>query len=156
MNWTNITPRDLESTLNKTQLDLLKAEELKSAGKPISEEIISMITQEIRAKIASYPANFLDYDHAKIPCELKLCALRLSVEALQSRIPSMEMSAQQKKMADISRSHLQDVYTGKIAISRPDKPIRTAIEKKGVFYAKTKKSAYFDNEKSEYHQCLAL
>ncbi|MFI3290564.1 MAG: hypothetical protein R3Y46_01645 [Opitutales bacterium] len=144
MNWTKITQQDLENALNKNQVELLKAEELKSAGSPISEEIISMIVAEIRAKIASYPANFLDYDHAKIPKELKLCALRLAIEALQSRLPSMEMTAQQKKMADISRTALEEIYTGKICVSHPDKAIKTASEKKGAYYSKTNKSAYLD------------
>ncbi len=147
MNWTRITQQDLENALNKTQVELLKAEELKSAGTPISEEIISMIVAEIRAKIASYSANSLDYDHAKIPKELKLCALRLAIEALQSRLPSMEMTAQQKKMADISRTALEEIYTGKITVSYPDKAIKTAQEKKGVYFSKTNKSSYLDNYK---------
>ncbi len=144
MNWTKITSQDLISALNKTQADILKAEDLKSAGKAVSEEIIAMIVSEIRAKIASYSGNFLDYDHAKIPKELKLAALRLSIEALQSRIPSMEMTAQQKKMADISRSQLENIYTGMLSVSHPDDPIRVGREKKGVFYSKTNKSAYLD------------
>ncbi len=130
MKWISITPADLESALNKPQLEILKSSRLGLNG--VDAEVIGLIVSRIRAEIASSEVNFLDEDHSTIPPELKECALRLAVEALQLRIPSMELSDAQKRHADYARDTLLRVAESKLYISRPEHPISTGLSKKSA------------------------
>lgn len=144
MKWNRIYAADLESALNKNQLEILKSQSLASAGRSICDEIISLVCAEIRAAVAN--ANrYIDEDHLKIPNELKLAAIRLCVEALQARLSGMELTAQQIKLADIARQTIEKVAMGKFLVSSPDIPVQTAFEKKSVkHFARSEKTASFD------------
>ena len=74
----------------------------------------------------------LDADHSRIPPELKECALRLAVESLHLRVPSIEMSQSQQKHADIARETLLRVSRGELPVSRPIFGISTGDSRKGV------------------------
>jgi len=140
MNWIKITHKDLECALNKAQLDILNAQSFKSAGNPIEEEIIASITAMIRAEICANELNLVDEDHAKIPPELKGAAVRLCVEALQIRIPSIEMTNYQLKQADEARKLLERAANGSLPISRPISGIRTANYRKSIKIVKKRNS----------------
>ena len=116
MKWNRISAGDLESALNKNQLEILKSQSLASAGHSVCDEIISLVCAEIRAAVAN--ANrYIDEDHLKIPEELRLSGIRLCVEALQTRLSGME----------------------------PDCPVQTAFEKKSVkHFARGEKTASFE------------
>ncbi len=135
MDWIKIFPEDLEEALNKPQLDTLKAESLKSLKRDISTDIISTIVAKIRAEIATSGLNELDTDHSRIPPELKECALRLAVESLHLRVPSIELSAMQAKHADIARETLARIARGELVVSRPSFGVKTANPRRGFFAA---------------------
>ena len=67
MDWINITPSDLECVLNKPQLDILKAQSLKTPGREPAAEIIDSIVVRIRAEIAASGLNSIDPDHSRLP-----------------------------------------------------------------------------------------
>ena len=131
MDWINITPSDLECVLNKPQLDILKAQSLKTPGREPAAEIIDSIVVRIRAEIAASGLNSIDPDHSRIPPELKECALRLAAEALQTRLPQMELTERQCKLADIARETLA---RGELPIGEPLVGIRTGLPKKGAHF----------------------
>ncbi len=131
MDWIRLSADDLESALNKPQLDILKAQALRGDGRDIALDVIGNIVARVRAEIAASGINYLDTDHSRIPPELKDCALRLAVEALQVRVPSMEISASQSRQAAAARETLLRVASGELPVSRPLMAIRTA-SKKGV------------------------
>ncbi len=134
MNWIKITTEDLECALNKPQLEILKAQILRSPEHDVTFEVISNVVARIRAEIAASGLNSLDADHSRIPPELKETALRLCVEALQLRLPSMEISNAQIKHADIARTTMLRVARGELPVCRPTYGIKTGSSKKG-FYA---------------------
>ena len=129
MDWINITPSDLECVLNKPQLEILKAQSLKTPGREPAAEIIDSIVVRIRAEIAASGLNSIDPDHSRIPPELKL---RLAAEALQTRLPQMELTERQCKLADIARETLARVARGELPIGEPLVGIRTGLSKKGA------------------------
>ena len=147
MDWIKLTTQDLESALNKPQLDILKAQALRSPDVDIAFEVISNIVARIRAEIAVSGLNLLDADHSRIPFELKDCALRLCVEALQLRIPTMEISKMQSKHADLARVTLLRVARGELPVSRPLFSISTASVKKGISSSSAKKVSTRENMK---------
>ncbi len=126
MDWVTIQEDDLQCVLNKNQLDLLKAETIRSANASICVKIIELVVSRIRAEIAASGKNMLDENYAKIPMELKECALRLAMESLQTRIPSMELSESQKRAIDASREILRRVANGELPVSKPRNGVRTA------------------------------
>lgn len=141
MDWIKITTKDLEYALNKPQLEILKAQSLRSPDTDIVFEVISNIVARIRAEIAVSGLNLLDADHSRIPFELKECALRLCVEALQMRLPSMELTNAQIKHSDLARETLTRVARGELPISRPLFSISTGSSKKGITSSSAKKVA---------------
>ena len=142
MKWITLTPADLESALNKPQLDILKSSRLGLNG--IDAEVIGLIVSRIRAEIAASEINFLDEDHSTIPPELKECAVRLAVEALQLRIPSMELSEAQKRHADYARQTLQRVAESKLPVCRPEHPISTGLSRKSAATLRSRSSSATD------------
>ena len=126
MNWIKITEDDLQCTLNKNQLDLLKAETIQTSNVSICTKIIELVVSRIRAEIAASGINMLDENYAKIPPELKECALRLAMESLQVTIPSMELSQSQTRAINDAKEILQRVACGKLPVSRPLHGVKTA------------------------------
>ncbi len=132
MDWISISASDVESALNKGQLEALKAESLRTLDRDVTFELISSITTRIRAEIAAGGISALDSDHSRIPPELKDAALRLVVEALQLRVPALELSAAQIKHADLARETIARVARGELPVSRPRFAIRTSVRRKAV------------------------
>ena len=126
MNWTTITENDLLCALNKNQLDLLKSEAMHRNDTSMCVKVIELVVSRIRAEIAASGINMLDKDYAKIPLELKDCALKLAIEALQTRMDCFEISSAQQRAADNAREILARVASGKLPVSRPRNGIKTA------------------------------
>jgi len=141
MTWITLTGADLEDALNKPQLDILKSARLRSPTRNVAEEALASVVSRIRAEIAASGLNNLDQNHAKIPPELRGCALCLAVESLQLRVPTMEPSAAQEKHADLAREMLLRVAEGKLPISKPDDPIAGGLGRKGASVVKKRASS---------------
>lgn len=141
MNWIKVRHGDLECALNKPQLEVLRAAELASPGRDIAEDVISSVTARIRAEIAAGEVNALDPDHSKIPPELKECATSLALEALQARIPALDMPESIAKRADLARETLRRVAASELPVTRPVCGIRAA-SKKGLSFGRERKGFF--------------
>lgn len=126
MNWTTISPCDLSQILNKNQLDLLKAESLRNGDASMPEKAIDLAVSRVRAEIAASGLNMLDENYSKIPPELRECAMRLAAAILQTRIPTMEFTASQKKALENCLDLLKRVSDGLVPVTRPRNAVRTA------------------------------
>jgi len=141
MDWIKLTSDDLESVLNKPQLEILKAQSLRTLKRDIAQDVLDSTIARVRAEIAASGLNVLDEDHSRIPFELRECALRLAVESLQLRVPTIELSALQSKHADLARELLLRVATGQLPISRPAFGIRISTARRGVRSCAAKRNA---------------
>ncbi len=126
MNWTTVNENDLQCVLNKNQLDLLKAETARGEDRSVCIKIIELVVSRIRAEIAASGKNMLDVNYAKIPMELKECTLRLALEALQTRMPTIELTSAQERAINDSKEILRRVATGELPVSRPRNGVKTA------------------------------
>ena len=144
MDWIYIKNSDLECLLNKPQLDMLKAASLASAGHDIAKDIIASVVTRIRAEIAAGGISRLSEDHSKIPPELKECALALSLEMLQSRIPDMPMPEAVLRRAENARETLLRISNGSLPVSAPLYGISTASRK--AIYAKRQRAQNFSSK----------
>lgn len=141
MDWITIKKSDLECALNKPQLDMLKSASLASAGHDIIDDIISCVVSRIRAEISAGNINKLSAEHSKIPLELKECALALSLEMLQARIPDIPMPDSIQKRANDARAILLRISEGSLPVSAPLYGI-SAAAKKAVSICKSRKQNF--------------
>ncbi len=126
INWITLNENDLHCVLNKNQLELLKAETIKANNASICTKILELIVSRIRAEIAASGINMIDANYAKIPPELKECALRLAIESLHVRIPSIDITQTQIRAIDDAKEILSRVANGKLPVSTPKSAIKTA------------------------------
>ena len=126
INWTTLTEDDLLCALNKPQLDLLKAEAIQTNHASLCSKIIELVVSRIRAEITASGINMLDENYAKIPPELKECAIRLAIESLHVRVPSIELTQAQIRAIDDAKEILTRVAIGKLPVSVSKNPVKTA------------------------------
>ena len=141
MDWINLKTSDLECALNKPQHEILKAQTLKSPGREPAAEILDSVVVRIRAEVAASGLNAIDPDHSRIPPELKECALRLAAEALQTRLPQMELTDRQCRLADEARETLARVARGELPVSSPLFGVRTGLPRKGANFGAARRVA---------------
>ena len=79
-------------------------------------DIISDITAQVRAAIWNNQGITLSSDPSLIPPELMATTCHLIIEALQSRIPTLELSDDQVRNADNARAFLNRIADGKSSI----------------------------------------
>lgn len=132
MDWVKISEDDLESVLNKRQLELIESQAGKCSERNFVIDALNSAVALVRTNIAASGVNMLDMDHSRIPPELKECTLLLALESLQARIGVLELSKLQQKRAESAHTLLGDVASGRIPVSRPIVGVRTASRKKGI------------------------
>ncbi|OIO60439.1 MAG: hypothetical protein COZ46_07610 [Verrucomicrobia bacterium CG_4_10_14_3_um_filter_43_23] len=113
--WILIKPNDVYDYLAAPQVELLRQRALTEGQSDPLIEIILDIVMFVRLHLP--PMLQSSQKQALIPRELKGCACRLIVEALQSRIPNIRLTPDQVRNANNARKHLLDIAKGAIRFS---------------------------------------
>jgi len=114
--WKIIKPEDIKNYLSDLQVQALRKN-----SDPLNA-IATDITALTRSEVASYESNVLPQNPALIPPELMSSACHLIIEALQSRIPTLQLSKDQVRNAENARKQLRRVAKGEVKITPPSPP----------------------------------
>jgi hypothetical protein len=120
--WILLTPSHLETYLMARQIRLLRTAVLGAGERDPLPQLIADVTRRVRQAIGSNPGNRLSDDPCLIPIELQPIACALALEALQGRIPPLQLSQEQQKAADVAREQLHAIARGEIRVSLPRHP----------------------------------
>src|SRR5690606_36026015 len=124
------TAEDLQSIVVAEQLDALREEALgDTQGDPFAA-IAPAIVAEVRAYIASNPANVVDADTTTIPPELKLRVLYMILGPMLGRL-GIALTEDQRKQLDIAHSTLVALREKKLVVSKPDDAIAPEVQSPG-------------------------
>lgn len=118
--WITVNTSDLYDYLIATQVDILRRQSLASGQNDPLIDIITDITARIRAEISGNKKNVLSSDRTKIPQDLKSYACYLILEAAQTRIPGLKLTADQIRLAQSARDYLRRIAMGEVPIAFPD------------------------------------
>lgn len=126
--WIQITIEDLEDYLLAAQIAAIRTAALSDGQDDPVEQAIIDVTQEIRTYVANCDGNDLSANTAAIPPVLKRHACYLVLEAAQMRIPALELTDNQVRMANNARSLLTKVSECKFDVETPDDPVSSSGE----------------------------
>jgi len=127
IDWRPIRPEDLHLYLIEPQLKLLI--DYTYEAKSIVELIIQDVGVMVRSFIYASKQNIRIDDRIQhIPPQLRQATIYLVLEALQSRIPGLDLTTDQKNNADQARATLKMVQQGIIRISSALSPVERINE----------------------------
>ncbi|MDR1456447.1 MAG: hypothetical protein LBI34_00065 [Puniceicoccales bacterium] len=120
--WVQLTPTHLETYLMARQIHLLRTVVLGAGESDPLPKLIADVTRRVRQAIGSNGKNRMSDDQRLIPAELQPTACALALEALQGRIPLLQLSQEQRKAADVAREQLYAIANGDFRVSPPRHP----------------------------------
>jgi hypothetical protein len=115
--WNTILTEDVYDYLAAEQVAALESEALGDDQEDPLPSVIEDVAQRIRAEVRANPSNVVDSTENSIPPELRGAAMALIVEAAQARLPVLEMTDDQVRLANAARALLKRVATGEIPIT---------------------------------------
>jgi hypothetical protein len=115
--WITISPTDLYDYLAAEQAEALRSAALGAGQNDPLPTLIADVVARIRAEIAGCAANTLSPAADSIPAELRGAALALIVEAAEVRLPSLELSDDQVRLANAARALLKRVADGDLRMT---------------------------------------
>jgi hypothetical protein len=120
--WILLNSSHLDTYLMARQVRLLRTVVLGAGENDPVPQLLVDVTRSIRQAVGANRQNRLSDEPMLIPAELQPVACALVLEALQGRIPMLQLSKEQQKAADVAREQLKAVSRGEIPISQPHYP----------------------------------
>ena len=131
--WTTIAVGDLDHYLVAEQTLALRSAALAEGQADPFTEIMPAVVRRIRNQIEACSTNRLSATENTVPPSLKDYACFLILEEMALRIPQLEFTAQQAKMADVARDYLKKVATCDAAVETPPDPLEPPdVESRGA------------------------
>ena len=118
--WITIIVTDLEDYVVAAQLNALRNAALGDSQEDPFAEIMPAVTSRIRAEIQGCVSNKVSSVANSVPPSLKAEACYLILERMQTRIPSLRLTDDQKELIKDARSYLKRISECKIPIEQPD------------------------------------
>lgn len=119
MSWIIITATDLNDYLVGVQAAAIRTVAVAAGQTDRFTAVMPDVSSRIRNEILSCSRNRLDATANSIPPELKTVACLLIVEAMQSGIPGLELSEDQRTLIRDARDYLKRIARCEIAVSSP-------------------------------------
>ncbi len=117
--WKKITIKDLHHYLIGPQLEALIDYASIPGGPDIVPNLIEDTISRVRAEVHGKVKNTLDDHPFTIPPEVRAETIYLILEALQTRVPGLFLTTEQKERAHNAREFLKRISKGEVAISKP-------------------------------------
>lgn len=131
MTWITLSLTDLNDYLVGAQVAALNSSALASGQSARFTNIMTDMVNRIRVKIESCPRNYVSATPLTIPPEVKWIACYLIIEALQSAIPGLQLTEDQRNQIAKANAQLDRIAECKDAVSIPDDPLVPADVQRG-------------------------
>ena len=118
--WIAITASDLDDYSVGAKVAALRTAALSSGQTDPFDRVMPDLVATVRAMIASASGNVLSDTENSIPPEIKGHVCWLVIEALQTRLPGLRLTEDERRMIDRAWQYLRDVARGDIKVSTPD------------------------------------
>jgi len=129
--WITIAVADLNNYLVGAQVTAVNTAALASGQTDRFTEVKLSVISRIRNKIETCLSNHLSATALTIPPSLKQCACLLIIQGLQSSIPSLKLSEDQKKLIETFESDLTAIAACKLTIEEPTDPLEPPNAQRG-------------------------
>ncbi|MDB6108261.1 MAG: hypothetical protein JWR69_11 [Pedosphaera sp.] len=129
--WITITLEDLNDYLAGAQVDAINTAATAEGQTDRFTKVSADIANRIRLKIESNFRNYISLTPGTIPPELKWVACYLIIEAMQTAIPGLLLSEDQRKQIEKADTQLTRIADGKEVVSKADDPEVPAESQRG-------------------------
>lgn len=119
MTWITFSESHIFRYLAAPQVEALQAAALAAGQANPLPEIIADTAARVRNEIRGNPTNRVSAVATEVPPELIGAAAALAIEAAQTRLPGLSLTAEQIRLANDSRSMLRRVAAGTFPITLP-------------------------------------
>ena len=116
-NWISISTEDVYDYLAAEQAAALQSEALGDTQADPLPTLIADVVARIRAEVRGNSSNVVDATSNTIPPELRGAAMALIVESAQARLPSLEMTDDQVRLANAAGALLKRVADGDVGVT---------------------------------------
>lgn len=129
--WITIALADLNNYLVGAQVAAVNTAALASGQTDRFTEVKQSVINRIRNKIESCSTNRLSATPLTIPPSLKQCACLLIIQGLQSSIPSLKLSEDQKTQIETFESDLTAIAACKLTVEEATDPLEPQLAQSG-------------------------
>lgn len=121
--WLVIQATDLGDYLNQTQYAAIETQDTSSFGGDPFTDVMNDVVNRVRMKCSSSINNVSSATIGAVPPEVKTATVMLIIQGLQSRIPTLELTDDQKTLIKTAEKDLDQIVTGKLKVSLPLDPL---------------------------------
>lgn len=140
--WITITAEDLNDYQVGAQVEALRTAALADNQADPFDNIAADVITRMRAEIQGHPSNRVSATAGTIPPDLKWVGCWLILEAMQTRLPGLELTEEQKRMIDDAHDYLKRVAKGEVPIETPNDPIAATVQtSSGIYVANSSTKA---------------
>jgi hypothetical protein len=121
--WKQVTEADMQRHVLNPQLSALRTAALAGGqADPMTGSIEDAIA-DVRVAIQTCQNNFVSTDATRVPPEWVKWACYLALAAMQTRLPSLKLSDDQKKQIERAEERLDQVRACKLAVTAPSEAL---------------------------------
>jgi len=120
--WIIIATTDLNDYLVGAQASAIRLAAVATGQTDRFLRVMPDVAARIRSEIQACPRNALSLTANSIPAELKTIACNLIIEAMQSGIPGLELTEDQRNLIRDGRDYLKRISKCEIAVTQPIDP----------------------------------
>lgn len=137
--WIVITVEDLNAYLVAAQVAALRTAALGAGQADPFSVVLPDVAARIRAEIQGCRTNEVSATPNSIPPELKSYACHLILEAMQTRIPGLHLTVEQKTQANEARKYLARIARCEVPVAQPADPLEPGgVQRGGIIQVATK------------------
>lgn len=121
--WIVITVDDLDDYLAAAAMSALRSAALGTSQTDPFARVMPDIASRIRNEIQACASNRISATTNAIPPELKTIACLMIIEAMQARLPGVDLTEKQQDMLRDGRDYLKRIANCEISVSDPTDPV---------------------------------
>jgi hypothetical protein len=129
--WITIAAADLEDYLVAAQVTALRTAALGGSQSDPFTQSMTDVVNRIRDKIASCKGNQVSATALTVPPGLRWAACYLICELMQTRLPGLRLTDEQKRQCERAEKDLDAIAKCDLAVELPDDPMDPGVEPSG-------------------------